>query len=158
MRDGVIQQIADPDAMFSKPANLFVAGFIGSPGMNFMRAEARGGTVSLFGHAVPVPGAPSGGEVIAGVRPEHLTLGQGKASFVVRPTLVESLGSEKYVYFDPGDHALGDTMRDEHRGKGLIARLAHAGPVAEGEDSHSLFRSGGTAPLRRKDRESDQLK
>ncbi|HTV69422.1 MAG TPA: ABC transporter ATP-binding protein [Rhizobiaceae bacterium] len=133
MRDGVIQQIADPDTLFNKPANLFVAGFIGSPGMNFMRANAEAGMISLFGQRVPVPAAPPG-DVIVGIRPEHLALGAGKASFTVKPTLVEGLGSEKYVYFDPGEHALADSLRDEQRGKGLIARLAHVGPVAEGED------------------------
>ncbi|MBB6469827.1 multiple sugar transport system ATP-binding protein [Aminobacter lissarensis] len=133
MRDGVIQQIADPDTLFTKPVNLFVAGFIGSPGMNFLRAKASGGMVRMFGTEVPAPAAVADGDVIVGIRPEHLSLGKGKASFSVKPTLVESLGSEKYVYFDPGEHALDAAMRDEERGKGLIARLAHAGPIKDGE-------------------------
>ncbi|MDK1385801.1 ABC transporter ATP-binding protein [Sinorhizobium sp. 8-89] len=133
MRDGVIQQIADPDALFARPANLFVAGFIGSPGMNFLRATVEGGRLTLFGQTFDAPAGVGAGEIIVGIRPEHLALGQGNVTFTVKPALVESLGSEKYVYFEPGAHAYA-ASRDEERGKGLIARIAHAGPIREGEE------------------------
>ncbi|PLU25546.1 glycerol-3-phosphate ABC transporter ATP-binding protein [Sinorhizobium medicae] len=134
MRDGVIQQIADPDTLFARPANLFVAGFIGSPGMNFMSARIEGGRLTLFGQNFATQKGARDGEVIVGIRPEHLSLGQGDVTFAVRPTLVESLGSEKYIYFDPGENAYGEAARDEERGKGLIARIAHSGPVREGDE------------------------
>ncbi len=71
MRDGEIQQIADPETMFERPANLFVAGFIGSPGMNILTGTAQAGTVNLFGQDVPVTSAANG-PVTIGLRPEHL--------------------------------------------------------------------------------------
>ncbi|ALA19963.1 MULTISPECIES: ABC transporter ATP-binding protein [unclassified Chelatococcus] len=148
MRDGEIQQIADPDTMFARPENLFVAGFIGSPGMNFLlgnvTADERGARVSLFGQDVclPVPLAAvpgiAGRPVILGLRPEHIGPAHGPVSFAVRPRLVESLGSEKYIYVDlphenrgaPADAKGAD---DERRGDALIARLVDAGAVATGE-------------------------
>ncbi|WP_164820268.1 ABC transporter ATP-binding protein [Sinorhizobium meliloti] len=134
MRDGAIQQIADPDTLFAKPENLFVAGFIGSPGMNFLRARIEAGKLTLFGQTFNAAVGVGAGEIIVGIRPEHLALGPGDVTFTVKPTLVESLGSEKYVYFEPGEHAYRADARDEERGKGLIARIAHAGPIREGEE------------------------
>jgi multiple sugar transport system ATP-binding protein len=136
MRDGEIQQIADPETMFERPANLFVAGFIGSPGMNILTGTAQAGTVNLFGQDVPVTSAANG-PVTIGLRPEHLVAGPGPASFVARPSLVESLGSEKYIYFEapeanrpPRDIARAD---EDRRGDRLIARLMNVGPVSVGE-------------------------
>jgi multiple sugar transport system ATP-binding protein len=113
MRDGSIQQIADPDTMFNRPKNLFVAGFIGSPGMNFMRAPLRieAGTVmlDLFSQKVSLRIAPAavshlaGQEVIVGLRPEHLGAASGNTTsvlFETRVRLVESLGGDKYVFVD----------------------------------------------------------
>jgi multiple sugar transport system ATP-binding protein len=140
MRDGMIQQIADPDTLFSKPANLFVAGFIGSPGMNFLRTRIAGGSIRLFGKDVPIRTGVADGDVVAGIRPEHFSLNAGKASLTIQPTLVESLGSEKYVYFEPGAHALEGG--DEEFGKGLIARIAHAGAIPEAEDLTLSFDPG----------------
>jgi multiple sugar transport system ATP-binding protein len=136
MKDGEIQQIADPETMFERPANLFVAGFIGSPGMNFMMAEARGGLVHLFGQPVPVA-AGAEGQVIVGLRPEHIEAGSGAINFAAKPSLVESLGSEKYLYFDAaegnGPPANLSRGEDDRRGNRLIARLINAGPVRIGE-------------------------
>ncbi|WP_128255700.1 ABC transporter ATP-binding protein [Falsirhodobacter deserti] len=131
MRGGEIQQIAPPEELFQRPANLFVAGFIGSPGMNMVRGMASGGRLSVLGHEVDRR-AGRDGPVIVGLRPEHLRIGEGRAQFSVRPTLVESLGSEKYVYFDAG--APYRTESDSERSKGLIARVAHSGPIAAGSE------------------------
>ena len=149
MRDGLIQQIADPDTMFHRPANLFVASFIGSPGMNFLRSTLRvdAGVVSveLFGQEVvlsvsPAAAAPLAGKpVILGLRPEHLGASNGSVQFDTRARLVESLGSEKYVFVDvpeanrvqrPGGAAGG--AEEERRGDSIIARLINPGPVAAG--------------------------
>ncbi|WP_425960332.1 ABC transporter ATP-binding protein [Rhizobium nepotum] len=126
MQGGIIQQIAAPDELFNNPANLFVAGFIGSPGMNFLNAELRDGAVTLFGQQISLPGAVGlQGSVIVGLRPEHLVLGDAPVAFGVRPTLVESLGSEKYVYFDAEGARIADG--EEGKSKGLIARVSHTG-------------------------------
>ncbi|MFV0490315.1 MAG: ABC transporter ATP-binding protein [Pseudorhodobacter sp.] len=138
MRNGEIQQIAAPDVLFQEPANLFVAGFIGSPGMNFLRSPVMEGKVEIFGQKVDVK-APEGAEVIAGIRPEHLQLGAGPISFTVRPALIESLGSEKYVYFDGGAQVHARTEDADENSKGLIARIAHAGRMSEGEEITLAF-------------------
>jgi multiple sugar transport system ATP-binding protein len=144
MRDGEIQQIGDPDAVFARPANLFVAGFIGSPGMNFLEStlqvDGSGARLRLFGRDVALPVASDriaalhGKSVVVGLRPEHITAGEGHISFAVKPRLVESLGSEKYVYVEiPAEnrtdiaHASG--ADDEQRGDTMIVRLINAGVV-----------------------------
>jgi multiple sugar transport system ATP-binding protein len=141
MKDGFIQQIANPDTLFRKPANLFVAGFIGSPGMNFISASrlADQDAVSILGKTIPLDpqhlfrvGDTNG--LIAGIRPEYISLGEGPLTFDVTPTLVESLGSEQYVYFDAGEHALPPQYRSEEENrKGLIARLTDAAHLKVGE-------------------------
>jgi len=146
MRDGVIQQIADPDTMFNKPDNLFVAGFIGSPGMNLVTAEVKRNNdkteIELFGQRVALDSERINGahNVIAGIRPEHLNLGDGRVSFGIRPSLVESLGSEKYVYFHDDTHQIarsGET--EEENTKGLIARVSHSGPFPEVDEVKLSF-------------------
>ncbi|QYA08613.1 ABC transporter ATP-binding protein [Agrobacterium larrymoorei] len=132
MQGGVIQQIAPPDELFNNPANLFVAGFIGSPGMNFLKADLRQGALTLFGRRVTMPTIKAAdGSVVVGLRPEHLMLGDAPVTFTVRPTLVESLGSEKYVYFD--DEAARVADGEEAKSKGLIARVSHTGSLPGGE-------------------------
>lgn len=146
MKDGVIQQIADPDTLFQKPKNLFVASFIGSPGMNFLAAApANGAAIRLFGKEVPVNvnadrlmQAHSNGGIVAGIRPEYFSTDGGGTEFIVRPSLIESLGSEKYVYFDAGEHTFSG-LNDEEARKGLIARLAHSSPLAEGQELKLSF-------------------
>tara|TARA_R110000868_G_scaffold375266_1_gene639762 strand:+ start:2093 stop:3202 length:1110 start_codon:yes stop_codon:yes gene_type:complete len=146
MRDGIIHQIADPDTLFQQPDNLFVAGFIGSPGMNFLTSKIEqsdaGKTVNILGADAPVDHLNTGGvsDVIVGLRPEHIELGQGKVNIKATPSLVESLGSEKYVYFSGGDQQVnrgGETEEDNT--KGLIARVTHSGRMAEGVEIELSF-------------------
>ncbi len=141
MRDGTIQQIADPDTLFRKPVNLFVAGFIGSPGMNLVSTKvhrsADTARIEMFGIPVSVNGQRLEGatNVVAGIRPESFSLGEGPVTFRVRPSLVESLGSEKYVYFQDDAHQI--TLSDdgeEENSKGLIARVPFTGTLREGEE------------------------
>ncbi len=141
LRDGKIQQIADPDTMYQHPDNLFVAGFIGSPGMNFLKAtptELDGiAAVSILDVKIPIGARRLDGarKVIAGIRPEHFSFGKGAISVNLRSTLVESLGSEKYVYFDCGDHLVECKMEaQEESSKGLIARISQSGRIAEGDE------------------------
>ncbi len=146
MRDGDIQQIADPDTMFAKPANLFVAGFIGSPGMNFLTSiltlhESRA-RVTLFGRNVELPVAPekvaslAGRAMILGLRPEHIVAGAGMVTIEAAPRLIESLGSEKYVYFDAppenrASFAASGGVEEERRGESVVARLINPGDLPD---------------------------
>jgi len=107
MRDGRIQQIGTPLQVYGKPANKFVAGFIGAPAMNFIdvtvHSEAGATAVEAAGLRLTVSAADAralaahhGRQVIMGVRPEHLVLGDGApgSSFDARVEVVEQLGSE----------------------------------------------------------------
>jgi multiple sugar transport system ATP-binding protein len=107
MREGSIQQIGTPLAVYGKPANKFVAGFIGAPAMNFIdvtvHSEGRSVAVEAPSLRLTVSAADarglaafSGRRVIVGVRPEHLLLGDGAPglSFDARVDVVEQLGSE----------------------------------------------------------------
>jgi multiple sugar transport system ATP-binding protein len=111
MRAGELQQVGSPAELYSEPRNLFVAGFIGSPAMNFMPAELSGGRVKLPIGEVDVgevAGDRADGRVVAGLRPENFEdasiigddlKGQRGIVFEVEADLVESLGSDLYVYF-----------------------------------------------------------
>jgi multiple sugar transport system ATP-binding protein len=107
MRDGRVQQIGTPLAVYGKPANKFVAGFIGAPAMNFIdvmvHGEAGATAVETEGLSLTVGAsdaralaAYNGRRVILGVRPEHLMLGNGApgSGFDARVEVVEQLGSE----------------------------------------------------------------
>jgi multiple sugar transport system ATP-binding protein len=111
LRAGEAQQIGTPDELYNHPANLFVAGFIGSPAMNFFPASPTEGGLRLpFGQIALTGGAGLPADVIVGVRPEHFedaTLMEPHEraralTFGVRADLVESLGADKYVYFSTG--------------------------------------------------------
>jgi multiple sugar transport system ATP-binding protein len=111
MKDGVVQQVASPQAVYDRPANQFVAGFIGSPAMSFLpcRLEADNGTLYARGRSfsVQIPaerrtalGAANADAVTLGVRPEDISLhadAAGSLNAVV--DVVEPLGSEHVLYF-----------------------------------------------------------
>jgi multiple sugar transport system ATP-binding protein len=105
MRAGILQQVDTPKELYNNPRNIFVAGFIGSPAMNFFAARIEDGKVRLPFGDVPLPaGVQAGGEVIAGVRPEDfedasLMPDDAGLAFEVPIELVESMGSEIYAYF-----------------------------------------------------------
>ena len=116
LQGGVLQQMADPGTLYHQPANRFVAGFIGSPPMNFVAAEvASDGRVTIAGGAPFTPeGAPAalaahrGRGVTLGVRPEDLTLapsGAG-AAFDVTLDVREPLGNEVLLYWNTPAGAL----------------------------------------------------
>jgi multiple sugar transport system ATP-binding protein len=105
MREGRIQQVDAPQELYAKPANLFVAAFIGSPAMNLVEADVEGGELRFGGYAIPLPsaGAPHAGRVIAGVRPEAFEDGAFADSSLprldVRVEVVEELGADTNVIF-----------------------------------------------------------
>jgi len=115
MLSGVLQQVGSPMELYNNPANLFVAGFIGSPGMNFMPATLTNGSVRLPMADVTIPPEvrerlgrqPEGRRVIAGIRPEDFEDatkidGDGRArgaTFNAKLDLVEAMGAEYYAHF-----------------------------------------------------------
>jgi multiple sugar transport system ATP-binding protein len=168
MRTGVLQQVGTPKHLYERPANLFVAGFIGSPAMNFLPARLEDSVVKLpFGQAELPPGLRTHRrDVIAGVRPEHfedarLTDAPG-LRFRARADVVESMGSELYVHFqaDAGEvHAreLDELAResglDDVPGAGaqVVARLGAASPAVAGATVELVL---DTSRLKLFDRES----
>ena len=97
LRDGRLQQFDGPRTLYERPANVFVAGFIGSPSMNLCRAEAgSNGAVALGKLRVPLPAGAAGREVILGFRPESLELSTD--GLEARVDVVEELGADAYVF------------------------------------------------------------
>jgi multiple sugar transport system ATP-binding protein len=118
MLHGVLQQVASPMELYNNPKNLFVAGFIGSPGMNFLPATIEGDTAKLPMVSVKLPSevqsrigrVEAGRKLIAGIRPEDFedasmvaaeVKGRG-TTFQTKFDLVEAMGAEYYVHFGAG--------------------------------------------------------
>jgi multiple sugar transport system ATP-binding protein len=124
LKDGFVQQVDTPQTLYQKPVNLFVAGFIGSPAMNFLPASIGGdGQAQLKGDGFTVPvaerlldgsGAARGQEVIMGVRPEDLKDSRYSEGTLPRVTakveVVESMGSEIFAYINVGGRTLTSRM------------------------------------------------
>ncbi|MFB8276333.1 ABC transporter ATP-binding protein [Nocardia colli] len=97
--DGKLQQIAAPRELYDNPVNTFVAGFIGSPGMNLLEAPVRDGAAVLDELRIPVPHtAKTGDRVIVGIRPESWEVTTEDGALTVAAELLEELGSESFVY------------------------------------------------------------
>ena len=114
MKNGVIQQLATPKEIYNRPANLFVAGFIGSPAMNMFEgriARDGGGVAADLGDIrvplehYPFGRAPEEGEpIVLGVRPEHIAPAPASAATVSAPvSLTEPMGSDTLAWFEMGD-------------------------------------------------------
>src|SRR5205085_4768822 len=107
LRGGVLQQVDTPQELFRRPANLFVAAFIGSPSMNLVDAHVSGDRVVFAGYDVPLPASsPALGldaKVILGIRPTDFEHGDGGDPALprirVRPDVVEDLGAENHAIF-----------------------------------------------------------
>jgi multiple sugar transport system ATP-binding protein len=95
MKDARLQQCDAPRALYERPANTFVAGFIGSPSMNLCRVPCTNGSVSLGGVTVPVPEGASG-SVVVGFRPESLDVAPDGIPAAVE--VVEELGADAFVF------------------------------------------------------------
>jgi multiple sugar transport system ATP-binding protein len=146
MRAGIIQQVDTPKALYEDPANLFVAGFIGSPSMNFLPARLEGDKIKLpFGDAPltdelrsklqSAEGGHGARDVIAGIRPEHFEDAAieesdlpNRVRFRTKIDVVESMGSELYAYFDVETDAEVRTAElDELAKDAGMEDLPHAG-------------------------------
>jgi len=163
MRSGVLQQIGSPQDLYDNPDNLFVAGFIGSPAMNFFPATLEEGSLNSPFGAIPLTPqlgqtltrANAGREVILGLRPENFEdaslVGPQESGYGItfRTTIdvVESMGSDVYAYFAQGrDNTLNvdqltelaqDSGRADTGGSGdtVTARLDSATQVREGQEA-----------------------
>jgi multiple sugar transport system ATP-binding protein len=160
LKRGILQQLATPRELYEQPVNLFVAGFIGSPPMNFLPATVEGTTVKLpFGN-VQIPAekarkAEGKGLLIAGLRPEHfddasvVTDKSAGGTFTVTVDVVEWLGNEAYAYIPfeaPPEMEEELTQLDkELEGEGmrtqLIVALDSSSRVAAGDQAEIFVRT-----------------
>jgi multiple sugar transport system ATP-binding protein len=161
MRSGVVQQIGSPQTLYDDPANLFVAGFIGSPAMNFLPARIENGVFRSALGDLPLADelrrrleagdAPR--DVIVGIRPEHfedaalVEEGQrgGGTTFNAEVDVLESMGSDKFAYFSvEGEQAVSEDLADLAADAGtadvpggdagqIVTRLSAASGATEGE-------------------------
>jgi multiple sugar transport system ATP-binding protein len=101
---GVIQQIDTPMQIYERPVNLFVAGFLGNPAMNFFRGRLRDGVLEGDGVQLRLPNmqVQAGQEIVAGVRPEDLHIATGADSLTGTVELLESVGSEAFIHATSG--------------------------------------------------------
>jgi multiple sugar transport system ATP-binding protein len=106
LKDGVLQQCDTPRVLYDRPANAFVAGFIGSPAMNLVEGRVVDGAVRVGSVAIPVARGEVAGsvEVTVGFRPESLELVGADESFAAVVAVVEELGSDAYVYASFAGH------------------------------------------------------
>jgi multiple sugar transport system ATP-binding protein len=161
MRSGVLQQVGTPGELYNNPKNLFVAGFIGSPAMNFMPGELNGDTVKLPLGEVKLAdeskekAGGAGGSVIVGIRPESFEdasmvgsdVRDRGVTFNAKIDLVESMGAEQYAYFElegmqvQSDQLLelaADVGADEVPSSGegqVVARIEAASEISKGQEA-----------------------
>ena len=112
-RNGEIQQIDTPMNLYTKPANVFVAGFLGSPAMNLLRGTVQrenglwldsGGMRVMLGERVELTGGER--EIVVGIRPEDIKLGGGAATFQAQLEVIEPVGNEVFLHLRAGSNEL----------------------------------------------------
>jgi multiple sugar transport system ATP-binding protein len=169
MRAGVLQQVGAPGELYGQPKNLFVAGFIGSPSMNFLPGEIDGENIKLPIGTMPLSqglrarleSGPGGGRqgVIAGLRPEDFEdielVGERERGtpFRTKIDVLESMGSEFYAYFNVEServtsreleelaHDAGGADLPTQEGSQIVARLDAASQVRQGQEAELWFNS-----------------
>ena len=160
MRSGILQQVGSPHELYDNPLNLFVAGFIGSPAMNFMAGTLEEGSLRTAIGDLPLTPqlkqtlerTNAGRQVIVGIRPEHFEdaslvkpdqRGHG-VTFRATIDVVESMGSDVFVYFtqDSGLSGTTDQLADladdadtSASEETVTARLDPVTRIREGEDA-----------------------
>jgi multiple sugar transport system ATP-binding protein len=100
MKEGILQQVASPREIYDDPVNMYVAGFIGSPKMNFLPVTVSGTTAKASGFTLELPKAPGIERGILGIRPEDLTEipHEGFPKIEMKVEVVEVLGSDQFLY------------------------------------------------------------
>ena len=166
LRGGYVQQIGTPQELYNEPANLFVAGFIGSPAMNFLPGrlgsdsiETPIGSISVPDHQQVVANAQraqSNGEVLIGIRPEHLedaalvetSVREKGATFTASVDVIENMGSDNYVYFSVDTpHATSDALSELSADAGgvdigggqMIARVSPESSISRGSNAELYY-------------------
>jgi multiple sugar transport system ATP-binding protein len=191
LKDGLVQQVDPPQQMYDEPENVFVAGFIGSPAMNFIQAhleKENGAYAVVFGSTrlhlsrEEIEKAKERGhdperyankEVALGIRPEHMedagveeatAMSEAEGSNVVEveAQVIESMGSEKYVYFEPPreqavrlesvagmtddtegpEQDIGGGSAEAPGGNLMVARVSAGSTAREGEKMRLVIDSG----------------
>ncbi len=139
MQDGQVVQIGTPVDLFDRPQHTFVGHFIGSPGMNVLPCEVRGGQALVAGHAVALEGAVTAGEgrCEVGIRPEFVTLAASGLPAVVRK--VSDLGRHAVVEAMVGDARVNAVVEGTVPGQGDQVHLAFR------PDQTRLYRNGWIA-------------
>ncbi len=149
MDRGRIQQVGAPLELYDKPANKFVAGFLGSPSMSFVSGalkstsdktwfeSAGGGRLALAGKAVP-----AGSAVEAGIRPEHFVIGEATNAMAIKVDVVEPTGSETHVYGVIGTDTVRAVFRDR-----VPVRPGDVLPVSVDPGNIHLFDKATGLPL-----------
>ena len=130
MNEGLLMQVGSPQALYDTPIHRFVAGFIGSPSMNFVdvTVEGSGDSARLVGPgdwSLPTPprlrsiaGDIAGKKLVAGFRPEHLEIGEaggGAGSFQARSDVVEYLGNEELLHVRAADQDIVAIVNSSHQ-------------------------------------------
>ena len=171
MRSGVVQQVGTPMELYNEPANLFVAGFIGSPAMNFMPARVEGDKIKLPMGEVTLPQElrervgrlESGKALIAGIRPENFEEANSPEAdrnrgltFRARIEVLEAMGSEFYAHFTAEtdesidsaelrelaeDSGAGDVPTSGEQGR-IVARLDPTAKVSQGQEAELWLDAG----------------
>ena len=154
LRAGVVEQIGSPQELYDKPANTFVAGFIGSPKMNFITAKVAAASPERVEVAHPSLKAPlavgprrgaarakPGDEIILGLRPEHILYGDGPNRIELTADLSESLGGSTLIY---GQTAAGETVNLQTPGRHALDKGAHFTVGFSADDAY-LFDKAGQA-------------
>jgi multiple sugar transport system ATP-binding protein len=150
LRDGVVEQVGTPMELYERPDSIFVAGFIGSPKMNFISGKVRSadgtkavidlgtlGTIALPRSSTAIAGQ----EVTLGIRPEHLGLGEGDFTLETTPNIVEQLGIHTITYstLPTGENFIGLFEGNPDLVDGQPARVSFAA------DKVHLFDAKGLA-------------
>jgi multiple sugar transport system ATP-binding protein len=163
MRLGTLQQVGSPMELYTKPRNLFVAGFIGSPAMNFMPASVEDGSLRLPMGEVTVPSeirerVTDGRPLIAGIRPENFAdaalVREGRErgfAFRARIEVLEWLGAELYAHFTVAgaEQVESEELRElaQDAGTGEVPSAGEEGRIVARLDPGSQVREGQDAEL-----------
>jgi multiple sugar transport system ATP-binding protein len=159
MRLGVVQQVGPPQELYDNPVNLFVAGFIGSPSMNFLPAQLDGDAVKLPMVEAKIPGSVRGklnsDRLIAGIRPEDFEdaslVGDKRdegAVFRTKIDVVESMGSELYAHFSLGRQGIeSQELRELAEESGSAELSSEDETIVARLDASSRVRQGQEAEL-----------
>ena len=133
MRAGSIEQYAAPEALYVRPATLFVAGFVGAPAMNFLSGSighASGPVARIEAEAIPLDGYPcrslaDGREIVFGIRPEHVSLADDatRAPVIEAETLfIEPMGADTLAWFQYGAQRISARLPPQ-RARGLTGKV-----------------------------------